>query len=151
MFALSENGRADVAYTLLLNETYPSWGYTISKGATTIWERWNGDSGDPSMNSYNHYAFGSVVEWLYREVAGIDGDPAAPGFEKIVIHPHPDARLGNARAEYDSIRGKIVSEWSLDAAGALSVNVVIPANTMAKVILPDGVTKEVGPGAHKIQ
>jgi alpha-L-rhamnosidase len=151
MFALSENGRADVAYTLLLNETYPSWGYTISKGATTIWERWNGDSGDPSMNSYNHYAFGSVVEWLYREVAGIDADPAAPGFEKIVIHPHPDARLGHARAEYDSIRGKIVSEWTLDTAGKLSVNVVIPANTMAKVFLPDGVTKEVGPGAHKIQ
>ncbi len=151
MFALSENDRADVAYTLLLNETYPSWGYTISKGATTIWERWNGDSGDPSMNSYNHYAFGSVVEWLYREVAGIDADPAAPGFEKIVIHPHPDLRLGHARAEYDSIRGKIVSEWSLDAAGKLSVNVVIPANTMAKVILPGGVTKEVGPGAHRIQ
>ena len=150
MFALSENGRPEVAYTLLLNETYPSWGYTIGKGATTIWERWNGDRGDPSMNSYNHYAFGSVVEWMYREAAGIDADPSAPGFEKIVIHPHPDARLGHARAEYDSIRGKIVSEWSLDAAGKLSMNVVIPANTTAKVILPDGVTKEVGPGAHRI-
>ena len=142
MFALSENGRADVAYTLLLNETYPSWGYTIRKGATTIWERWNGDSGDPSMNSYNHYAFGSVVEWLYREMAGIDTDPLAPGFEKIVIRPRPDPRVRHARAEYDSVRGKIVSEWTLDPAGALSLNVTIPANTTATVILPDGTKRK---------
>lgn len=148
MFALSENGRADVAYTLLLNETYPSWGYTIRKGATTIWERWNGDTGDPSMNSYNHYAFGSVVEWLYREVAGIDTDPSSPGFERIVIRPRPDARLRHARAEYDSVRGKIVSEWTFDAAGAFALNVTIPANTTATVILPNGTTKVVGSGTH---
>jgi alpha-L-rhamnosidase len=143
MFALSENGRADVAYRLLLNETYPSWGYQIRKGATTIWERWNGDTGDPSMNSYNHYAFGSVVEWLYREMAGIDTDPLAPGFEKIVIHPHPDARVGHVKAEYDSVRGKIVSEWSIDGNGALSMNVTIPANTTAKVVLPGTAAKRI--------
>jgi alpha-L-rhamnosidase len=143
MFALSENGRADVAYKLLLNETYPSWGYQIRKGATTIWERWNGDTGDPSMNSYNHYAFGSVVEWLYREMAGIDTDGAAPGFEKIVIHPHPDARVGHVKAEYDSVRGKIVSEWSLAGDGAVSLNVTIPANTTATVVLPGVAGKRV--------
>src|SRR5207253_2567508 len=84
---LADHGRSDVAYRLLLNETYPSWGYMLSKGATTWWERWNGDTGDPAMNSYNHYAFGSVVAWVYRYVAGIDAAPDAPGFREIVIHP----------------------------------------------------------------
>lgn len=153
MFALSENGRADVAYRLLLNDTYPSWGYTVQRGATTIWERWNGDTGDPSMNSYNHYAFGSVVEWLYREMAGIDTGPSAPGFEKIVIHPHPDPRIGHVRAEYNSVRGKIVSEWTYEDDGSVSYRVEVPANTAATVLLPqrDGkVTVEhVASGAHR--
>lgn len=148
MFALTENGRTDVAYTLLLNETYPSWGYTIRKGATTIWERWNGDTGDPAMNSYNHYAFGSVVEWLYRTMAGIDTEASAPGFQEIVIHPHPDRRVPQARAEYDSIRGKIVSQWTLDTDGRFSLNVTIPANTTAKIMLPDGTTRQVSSGTH---
>lgn len=154
MFALSENGRTEVAYRLLLNDTYPSWGYTIRKGATTIWERWNGDTGDPSMNSYNHYAFGAVVEWLYREMAGIDTDPSAPGFAKIVIHPHPDPRVGHVRVEYDSVRGKIVSAWTY-GDGALTYNVTVPPNTTASLMLPgrDGnVTKhEVGPGPHEFR
>jgi alpha-L-rhamnosidase len=152
MFALSENGRADVAYRLLLNDTYPSWGYTVQRGATTIWERWNGDTGDPSMNSYNHYAFGAVVEWLYREMAGIDTDPTAPGFEKIVIHPHPNRQIGHVRAEYNSVRGKIVSEWTYENDGSVSYKVEVPANTVATVLLPqrDGkVTVEhVASGAH---
>ena len=95
------------------------------------------------MNSYNHYAFGSVVEWLYRVMAGIDTDPAAPGFEKIVIRPLPDARVGHARAEYDSVRGKIVSDWSLEGNGALSLNVSVPANTTATVFLPNAAGKRV--------
>lgn len=151
MFALSENGRADVAYTLLLKETYPSWGYTIRKGATTIWERWNGDQGDPSMNSYNHYAFGSVVEWLYREMAGIDTDPSAPGYAKIVIHPRPDKRIRHVRAEYDSVRGTIVSEWTYEPNGALSMNVTLPANTTATIVLPDGMLRETGAGMHRLR
>ena len=81
---------SDVAYRLLLNDTYPSWGYMLSKGATTWWERWNGDTGDPSMNSYNHYAFGSVIAWVYRYAAGIDTTPDSPGFKEIVVHPHLD-------------------------------------------------------------
>jgi alpha-L-rhamnosidase len=136
LFTLADHGRTDVAYRLLLNDTYPSWGYMLSKGATTWWERWNGDTGDPAMNSYNHYAFGSVVAWVYRYVAGIDTLPNSPGFEEIVIHPHLDARMTSARAEYDSVQGKIVSDWKGTPEGPFSLKVRIPANTSAKVFLP---------------
>ena len=141
--ALSNNGRTDVAYRLLLNDTYPSWGYTISKGATTIWERWNGDRGDPSMNSYNHYAFGAVVEWLYRYVAGIDAAPDSPGFQKIEIHPLPDERLNRVHGEYDSIYGKIISDWRSAPGGQFTLKVTIPANTTAIVYLPAGPNSQV--------
>jgi alpha-L-rhamnosidase len=136
LFTLADHGRSDVAYRLLLNETYPSWGYMLSKGATTWWERWNGDTGDPAMNSYNHYAFGSVVAWVYRYAAGIDTTPDAPGFKEIVIRPHLDARMTSARAEYDSIYGKIVSDWKGTPAGPFSLKVTIPANTSARIYLP---------------
>ena len=136
LFTLADHGRSDVAYRLLLNDTYPSWGYMLSKGATTWWERWNGDTGDPAMNSYNHYAFGSVIAWVYRYAAGIDTTPDSPGFKEIVIHPHLDARMTSARAEYDSIYGKIVSDWKGTPAGPFSLSVTIPANTSAKVVLP---------------
>ena len=102
---LTETGaHADVAYRLLLNETYPSWGYTIKNGATTIWERWDGWTEEngfqtPDMNSFNHYSLGSVGEWLYRYVAGID--LGAPGYGRILIRPRPgrwpDAREGRVR------------------------------------------------------
>ena len=92
LFTLADHGRADVAYRLLLNETYPSWGYMLSKGATTWWERWNGDTGDPGMNSYNHYAFGSVMAWVYRSVAGIDTNAEGAGYREIVVHPVLDPR-----------------------------------------------------------
>jgi alpha-L-rhamnosidase len=136
LFTLADHGRSDVAYRLLLNDTYPSWGYMLSKGATTWWERWNGDTGDPAMNSYNHYAFGSVIAWVYRYAAGIDTTPDSPGFKEIVIHPHLDSRMTSARAEYDSIYGKIVSDWKGTSAGPFSLQVTIPANTSAKVFLP---------------
>jgi len=136
LFTLADHGRSDVAYRLLLNDTYPSWGYMLSKGATTWWERWNGDTGDPAMNSYNHYAFGSVIAWVYRYAAGIDTTPDSPGFKEIVIHPHLDARMTSARAEYESIYGNIISDWKGTSAGPFSLNVEIPANTSAKVFLP---------------
>jgi len=136
LFTLANHGRTDVAYRLLLNETYPSWGYMLSKGATTWWERWNGDTGDPAMNSYNHYAFGSVVAWVYRYVAGIDTNTAAPGYKEIIIHPRPDARITHARAEYDSVYGRIVSDWTGTPTGPFKLNVTIPANTTANVFLP---------------
>ena len=90
LLELTKSGHSDVAYKLLLQRTYPSWFYMIDRGATTMWERWNGDqmSGDPSMNSYNHYAYGAVAEWLYRYAAGIDEDIDGPGFHRIVLHPN---------------------------------------------------------------
>jgi alpha-L-rhamnosidase len=136
LFTLADHGRTDVAYRLLLNDTYPSWGYMLAKGATTWWERWNGDTGDPAMNSYNHYAFGSVIAWAYRYAAGIDTLPSAPGFKEIIVHPHLDARMTSARAEYESIYGKIISDWKGAPAGPFSLSVTIPANTSAKVVLP---------------
>jgi alpha-L-rhamnosidase len=136
LFTLADHGRTDVAYRLLLNDTYPSWGYMLSKGATTWWERWNGDTGDPAMNSYNHYAFGSVVAWVYRYAAGIDTTPAAPAFKKIVVHPHLDQRLTFAKAEYDSVYGKISSDWTNPANGPFRLKLSIPANTSADVYLP---------------
>jgi alpha-L-rhamnosidase len=132
---LADHGRTDVAYRLLLNDTYPSWGYMLSKGATTWWERWNGDTGDPSMNSYNHYAFGSVVAWVYRYVAGIDTAPDAPGFRHIVIHPRPDATMPRASGEYESVYGKISTDWSSNSK-SFSLKVTVPANTSAAVYLP---------------
>ncbi len=137
LFALSDHGRADVAYKLLLTETYPSWGYMLSKGATTWWERWNGDTGDPAMNSYNHYAFGSVVAWVYRRVAGIDTFPNGGGFRQIEIRPLLDDRITEARGEYESMYGKIVSEWKGTKQGPFVLKVRIPANTVAKVSLPN--------------
>jgi alpha-L-rhamnosidase len=136
LFVLSDHGRADVAYRLLLNETYPSWGYMIRKGATTWWERWNSDTGDPAMNSFNHYAFGSVVAWVYRYAAGIDTAPAAPGFKEIVIRPRLGGGLTAARGEYDSVYGKIISDWKGAAQGPFTLRVTIPPNTAAKVYLP---------------
>ncbi|MDH5706811.1 MAG: alpha-L-rhamnosidase, partial [Candidatus Aminicenantes bacterium] len=137
---LTEMGYPDVAYRLLLNETFPSWGYSINQGATTIWERWDGwteEKGfqDPGMNSFNHYAFGSVGEWLFRFVAGIDLDPEIPGYKRIIIRPHPGGGLEYARAEYDSIQGKISSGWKLED-GKLILNVTIPANTTAMIHVP---------------
>ena len=136
LFTLADHGRSDIAYRLLLNETYPSWGYMLSKGATTWWERWNGDTGDPAMNSYNHYAFGSVIAWVYRYAGGIDTTPTAPGFKEIVVHPHLDPRMPSARAEYNSVYGKIISDWKSTPSGPFSLRVTIPANTSAKVFLP---------------
>ena len=136
LFTLANHERTDVAYRLLLNETYPSWGYMLSKGATTWWERWNGDTGDPAMNSYNHYAFGSVMAWVYRYVAGIDTTLQAPGFKEIAIRPHVDSRMTSAREEYDSIYGKIISDWKGTPGGPFRLNVTIPANTTATIFLP---------------
>ena len=147
---LADNGRADVAYRLLLNETYPSWGYMISKGATTIWERWNGDRGDPSMNSFNHYAFGAVVAWLYRYAAGIDTLPDAPGFKNVIIHPRPDERMTHVRGEYDSAYGKIVSDWTR-TAGAFNLKVTVPANATATVYLPGDANSKVTESGKRVE
>lgn len=165
LFALSDNGRADIAYRLLLNETYPSWGYMVKNGATTWWERWNSDKGDPSMNSYNHYAFGSVVEWVYRSMAGINVDPNAPGFKKIIVRPTFDrsGKITQAKATYRSVYGEITSEWHVLPDNTITLKINIPANTTARIALPDNArfkttkdennseskTLEIGSGYHE--
>lgn len=138
LFALSDNGRADVAYRLLLNETYPSWGYMIRNGATTWWEHWDSDKGDPKMNSFNHYAFGSVVEWIYRSMTGINAHPESPGFKKIIISPVFDrsGKINYAKGKYQSVYGEIVSEWQMKSDHTVRLRVEIPANTTARIIIP---------------
>jgi len=135
LFTLADHGRTDVAYKLLLNETYPSWGYMLSKDATTWWERWNGDTGDPAMNSYNHYAFGSVVAWVYRYLVGIDTGSDEPGFQHIVIHPHPNAAMTHASGMYKSAYGNISTDWN-QTSNSFSLKASIPANTAATIYLP---------------
>jgi alpha-L-rhamnosidase len=137
---LTETGHSDVAYRLLGNETYPSWGYTLRNGATTIWERWDGWTEakgfqSPNMNSFNHYSLGSVGEWLYRHVAGIDLEPQTAGYGHIIIRPHPGGGLTHARGEYDSVRGKIVSAWSIEG-DQFNLGIAIPPNTTATVHVP---------------
>jgi alpha-L-rhamnosidase len=134
---LTETGHLDVAYRLLENDTFPSWGYSIKNGATTIWERWDGwtqEKGfqDPGMNSFNHYSFGSVGRWLFNTVAGIDTD--GPGYKTIIIHPQP-GNMTSAKASYDSINGNIISDWQLKG-NTFTLNVTVPANTTAMVYIP---------------
>jgi alpha-L-rhamnosidase len=153
MLELSETGHSDVAYRLLFNDTFPSWGYMIQHGATTMWERWNGDQmlRDPSMNSFNHYAYGAVGEWLYRYAAGIDEDPNDSGFHRIVLHPQFDAKLGDASATYDSPYGPITSAWN-DTGDKVSWNIVVCPNTTGLLYFPtDKGTKilEAGKDIHQ--
>jgi alpha-L-rhamnosidase len=137
---LTETGHADVAYRLLLNEDFPSWGYMIARGATTMWERWDGWTDElgfqtPRMNSFNHYAFGAIGDWLYRYVAGIDTDPARPGYEHVIIRPFPGNGLTHVAATYRSPRGPIASEWRRDGETFL-LTTTIPANVTATVRVP---------------
>jgi alpha-L-rhamnosidase len=139
---LSLSGHSDVAYRLLLQETYPSWLYPVLHGATTIWERWNGwthQDGffNPQMNSFNHYSLGSVGEWLFRHVAGIEVDPDVAGFQQFVLKPFIEAGLTFARATYRTMHGQIESHWIRDGA-QLTWTICIPANTTARVFIPSG-------------
>ncbi len=132
-FVLTEHGHLDVAYQLLTQETYPSWGYMIKNGATTMWERWNAyteEAGihDPGMNSFNHYAYGSIGEWLYRVVAGINADE--PGYRRVALRPRPDGDLTYAEATYTSSHGLIHSGWRRED-NATRYHVTVPANTTA--------------------
>jgi len=137
-YALSENGYLDEAYALLHQETYPSWLYPVTKGATTIWERWDGlqpdgKFQDVGMNSFNHYAYGAIGDWLYRVVAGINS--AEPGYKRTIIRPRPGGKLTHARAAHETLYGRVESGWAR-GDGGLKVNVTIPPNTEAEVHLP---------------
>jgi alpha-L-rhamnosidase len=138
MLVLTKIGRTDIAYRLLGNTTFPSWGFSIRHGATSIWERWNGwtpEQGffDPSMNSFAHYSFGAVAQWIFETVGGINTD--GPGFQKIIIRPRPGGKLTWARTSYRSIRGEIRTDWKR-AGAAMQLKVTIPANTRATVFVP---------------
>lgn len=140
MLELTRYGHNDTAALLLTNRTFPSWGYMLENGATTIWERWDGyvkgrGFQDPGMNSFNHWAFGAVGEWVWRHLAGINPDEASPGFKHIVIRPRPCAGLTWVNASYDSIRGTIRTSWRLDH-GKYRLQVRIPPNTTATVFVP---------------
>ncbi|MCR5278937.1 MAG: glycoside hydrolase family 78 protein [Lachnospiraceae bacterium] len=133
---LTENGHADLAYTLLLNEDFPSWLYEVNMGATTIWERWNsvlpdGKISDTGMNSLNHYAYGSVVEWMYRFMCGIDTSDDKPGFEHFTVRPFTDARFKHACASFESPKGLIRSSWEKKDKGIL-FKVEVPFDTEAE-------------------
>ncbi|MFD0959763.1 family 78 glycoside hydrolase catalytic domain [Paenibacillus chungangensis] len=138
---LSRFGYTELAYELVLQKEYPSWLYSVSKGATTIWEHWDSIKPDGSfwsdeMNSFNHYAYGSVGEWLYRIAAGIN--LKQPGYKSIQLQPHISGQLSYVKAELKSMYGDIVSGWRRDDDGAIQLEVTVPANTTAEVVVPAG-------------
>lgn len=137
---LSRYGYLDEAYLLLNRKEYPSWLYPITQGATTIWERWDGQKPDGTfqdkgMNSFNHYAYGAIGEWMYRVMAGIEIDPAEPGYKHILIQPQPGGGFTNVKASHQTMYGKVSSAWEIKD-GKFALAVEIPANTKATVRLP---------------
>lgn len=142
---LTRFGQQDVAYKLLFQESFPSWLYPVKKGATTIWERWDGIRADGSfqdkgMNSFNHYAYGAIGEWMYRVAAGIDFDEKNPGYQHILLHPHPGGAFSWIKSGYQSKYGEIRSDWEIKN-GQFVYTVVIPANTTATIRLPKAAGK----------
>jgi alpha-L-rhamnosidase len=139
-WVLSKTDYLDIAYALLKQTSWPSWLYSVTQGATTIWERWDGwthDKGfqDPGMNSFNHYAYGAVGAWMYAVIGGIDLDPDQPGYKHIIMHPKPGGGLTSAHAELQSMYGTIRSGWTLEN-GNFEWSITIPASTTATVYVP---------------
>jgi alpha-L-rhamnosidase len=149
-WALTATGHVEDAYRLLLQEESPSWLYPVTMGATTIWERWDSMLPDGSINpgemtSFNHYALGAVVDWLYQVVAGIR--PAAPGYERLLLQPTPGPGLEWAQGSLDTRHGRVESGWRRTGEG-IEVTVVVPEGLEADVVLPDGTRHPVGAGTH---
>ena len=155
MSTLTENGMEDIAYELLFQRKNPSWLYSVDNGATTIWERWNSymvdeGMGPKGMNSFNHYAYGCVCEWIWETCAGISSDPANPGFKHIIMKPIPDKRLGHIDAEYQSAAGLIKSSWKYEGDQWIW-NFTIPEGATASVTLPgETEAKEYTAGTYQI-
>jgi alpha-L-rhamnosidase len=151
---LSENGHLDDAYTLLLNDRYPSWLYEVKQGATTIWERWDGKKPDStfeeaSMNSFNHYAYGAVGDWMYRVIAGLNSDPSQPGYKHIIVRPQPGGGLTYATATLMTPYGEAASGWKIDG-DRLRVTVRVPPNARATVNLPGALLQDVREGSSPL-
>jgi alpha-L-rhamnosidase len=144
---LSATGHEDLAFMLLNRKEYPGWLYPVTQGATTIWERWDGQKPDGTfqdvgMNSFNHYAYGAIGEWLYTYVAGIQIDNENPGYKHFFLAPHPGGGLTNANATFKSIHGEIKSAWTIEG-GNMVYEVKVPANTTATVTLPSAQLEKV--------
>jgi alpha-L-rhamnosidase len=154
--ALSDNGLSELAYRILQNNKYPSWLYAIDQGATTIWERLNGYTiengfgGNNSMNSFNHYSFGAVGQWMMAYSLGIQRDE--PGFRKFILQPEPDptGKMTRAKGFYDSMYGIIRSGWEVEN-GVLTYNATIPANTTATLYLPASSVKAIKEGGKPVK
>lgn len=144
----------DLACTLLLQRKNPSWLYSVDQGATTVWERWDSyrkdrGFGNAAMNSFNHYAYGAVVDWMFGTLAGIRCDPQSPGYRHFGIAPHPDRRVGHVEARFDSPHGMIVSAWRFGADGRVRGRFRVPANTSATVCLESGRPQNVQAGCYE--
>jgi alpha-L-rhamnosidase len=155
LHVLSDYGYLDLAYMLLQRKEYPSWLYPVTKGATTIWERWDGIKADGSfqdagMNSFNHYAYGAVGEWMYRVMAGLEIDEAMPGYKHIVIAPHPGGDFTEVNARHDTPYGRAASHWTKTASG-FDLSVDVPPNTTATVRMPNAKLEAVTEGGKPIQ
>ena len=145
---LADTGHLDVAYELLASDTEPSWLTMIDRGATTVWERWNGVSADGVPHeSLNHYSKGAVISFLHRYAAGIELLDDGPAYRRFRIRPRPGGGLTWVEAAHESPYGRIEASWRL-AADRLDLSVTVPPGTSAEVVLPDGTTSDVGPGAH---
>ena len=147
----------ELAYTLLLQDRFPSWLYSVDQGATTVWERWNGYTkekgfGPVSMNSFNHYAYGCVLEWLFSAVAGIRQAKSSVGYRHIVLQPFPDRRIGFAKAHYDSPSGRIESCWRYEKDGSWRWRFTIPEGAAAMVFMPGEKTGSAyDPGTYDVK
>jgi len=144
----------DHCYALLEQTTYPSWLYPVTQGATTIWERWNGWSGengfgDPEMNSFNHYAYGAVVDWFYSTIGGIRPCEDEPGFRRVLIAPRPGGSLTFAKVEYDSPRGRIKVCWQRSSQ-AIDYEITVPPGSTAIVQLVDEEELQLPAGCHRL-
>jgi alpha-L-rhamnosidase len=151
---LSRYGHLDVAYDLLNRQDYPSWLYPVKQGATTIWERWDGRKPDGTfqdagMNSFNHYAYGAIGEWMYRVVAGLEIDPSAPGYQHVLIQPQPGGHLTSALARLETPYGEVGSAWAA-VSDRLEVSVVVAPNTRATIRLPEATLDEVREGGRAV-
>ena len=156
MDALADCGDFETAYGLLLQDKDPSWLFAVDQGATTLWERWNSYSRKDGIatngkTSFNHYAYGSVLAWMFRHVAGISADPSVPGFRRLVLAPRPDRRLGSAKAEYRSAAGRIASAWRYEGE-TLEWDFTIPEGATASVLVPgEREMREFAAGSHRVQ
>lgn len=152
MRGLTEYGNVDLAYKIATNRTYPSWGYMIEKGATTIWELWNGDTADPAMNSANHVMLlGDLLIWYYEDLAGIKNHPESVAYQKLLMAPKFPGGLSHVKASYQSPYGEIKSEWTKDD-GKFQWNITIPGNSSAVVKLPKSLNIQTpaGEGIRKV-